>query len=251
MRVRGAFFAAFLGWAVIPGLSEAQTPTAEDVVWGCDDAGYVLPTTEYKHAVLGDDVEYKGLFLLIHTATGVLPATLELPEGQVYEDIAPRCGDLDGDGDQEVVTVISDAKVGARLAVYDKQRGPIDETPPIGRGYRWLAPIGIADVNGDGQNDVAYVETPHIGGALRVWTLLDGKLTEIANAGGFSNHRIGEDFITGGMRDCGSGTEMIVPSFDWAELLSVRMEGPRLVRRTISADTDLTTVESALNCEID
>lgn len=231
------------------GLSQtAAALDADDVVWGCDDAGYVEPTTEYKHGVLGDDTEYKGLMLLVHTTVGVLPAVLELPEGQVYEDIAPRCGDLDGDGEDEVVAVISDAKVGARLAVYSKKAGPIDQTPPIGQGYRWLAPVGIGDFDGDGQNDVAYVETPHIGGTLRVWTLRDGKLTEIANAGGFSNHKIGEDFITGGVRDCGSGTEMIVPDFGWDHLMAVRMEGGALVWREIEGDINADLVEAALSC---
>ena len=238
--------------ALLTGLAltgGAHALEADDVVWGCEDAGYVQPTTEYRHGVLGDDVEYKGLMLLVHTDAGVLPAVLELPEGQVYEDIAPRCGDLDGDGEDEVVAVISDASVGARLAVYSKRSGPLDETPPIGQGYRWLAPIGITDMNGDGQNDVAYVETPHLGGTLRVWTLRDGALVEIARDRGYSNHRIGEDFITGGVRDCGTGAELVVPDFGWNELRAVRMENGVLVSETLGSDTGPEAVKASLDCQ--
>lgn len=237
-----------LGWACLPALAVADD--ASDIVWGCEGVGYAMPTTEYAHAVLGDDVEYKALHLLIPTSTGTLPATLELPEGQVYEDIAPRCGDLTGDGEDEIVAVISDARVGARLAVYSKKTGPIGQTPPIGQGYRWLAPVGIADVNGDGQNDISYVETPHLGGTLRVWSLIDGKLTQIASKRGFSNHRIGEDFITGGPRDCGDGTELVVPDFGWTQLLAVRWQDDTLVQRTIADRTDRETVKAALACEL-
>ncbi len=236
----------FVAGALATGTAHALE--ADDVIWGCDDAGYVQPTQEYKHGVLGDDTEYKGLMLLVHTTVGVLPAVLELPEGQVYEDLAPRCGDLDGDGEDEVVTVISDAEVGARLAVYSKKAGPIDQTPPIGQGFRWLAPIGIGDFDGDGQNDVAYVETPHIGGTIRVWTLRDGKLAEITSQGGYSNHKIGQDFITGGVRDCGAGAEMIVPNFSWDRLMSVRMESGALVGSEIGSDINEDAVKAALDC---
>ena len=149
--------------------TDASALSAEDVVWGCDDVGYAEPTDEYDHAVLGDAIEYKALLILVHTSTGILPATLSLPEGKVYEDIAPRCADLDGDGHDEIITVVSDARLGAALTVYSKRSGPVDATPPIGTRYRWLAPAGIADFDGDGQNDVAYVETPHLGGL--VWYL--------------------------------------------------------------------------------
>lgn len=240
--------------ALLTGLTltnPAHALESDEVVWGCKDAGYVQPTDEYRHGVLGDDIEYKGLMLLVHTDAGVLPAVLELPEGQVYEDIAPRCGDLDGDGEDDVVAVISDAVNGARLAIYSKRAGPLAETPPIGRGYRWLAPIGIADMNGDGQNDVAYVETPHLGGTLRVWTLRDGELVEIANARGYSNHRIGEDFITGGVRDCGDGPELVLPDFGWDELRAVKLKDGVLVSETLGNDTGRETVKAALACQGD
>lgn len=246
MKSCAALLAGATGWAFAPAAGTALE--AGDVVWGCEDAGYVQPTPEYPHGVLGDAIEYKGLMLLVHTDMGVIPATFELPQGQVYEDIAPRCADLDGDGEDEVIAVISDARHGARLAVYSKRRGPVAETPPIGQGNRWLAPAGTADFDGDGRTDIAYVETPHLSGRLRVWTLRGGALVELASAAGFSNHRIGQDFITGGVRDCGEGPELVLPSLDWGALMRVRLDAGRLSAEPLADATDPETVAAALAC---
>jgi hypothetical protein len=41
-----------------------------------------------------------------------------LPETEVFEDLAPRLADLDGDGKAEIIVVQSHRDLGARLAVY-------------------------------------------------------------------------------------------------------------------------------------
>ena len=244
MRIPVTITAALLGWMMAP-----TSVLADDhVVWGCDNAGYTGETTEYRHAVLGDDIEYKTLVLKVPTSTGTIEAGFDLPEGLVFEDVAPRCGDLDGDGEDEVVTVISDAREGARLALFSPRNGPMAQTPPIGQGNRWLAPIGIGDLDGDGQNDVAYVDRPHLAGVLRVWTLRDGHLVEIAHQARFSNHRIGEDFITGGVRICAGDTALVLPNFDWSMLMMVRLEGGELNAVPIGPDTSSAAVASALAC---
>ena len=79
----------------------------------------------------------------------------------------------------------------AVLRVSDGALGILAETPAIGQPSRWLNPVGAGDFDGDGRIEVAYVQTPHIGGILRIWRLQDGKLVELAKAEGFSNHAIG------------------------------------------------------------
>ncbi|MFK7944536.1 MAG: FG-GAP repeat domain-containing protein [Paracoccaceae bacterium] len=233
-----------VGWILqpIPGHAE------DKVVWGCDDAGYTGETREYRHGVLGDDIEYKTLVMRLDTGVGKITASLDLPDGQVFEDIAPRCGDLDGDGLAEVVTVVSDPIGGARLAVYSPRTGPLAQTPPIGQGNRWLAPIGIGDLDGDGQNDVAYVDRPHLAGVLRVWTLREGQLAEIANKSRFSNHRIGQDFITGGVRDCGDGAALVLPNFDWSALMLVRLREGELLAERIGSEITEDAIARSLEC---
>lgn len=163
---------------------------------GATQAWFSCPTTRYAHAVLGDNIE--GGCLLVRDESEKL-YKLELEEQFVFEDVTPRIADIDGDSNNDVIAVRSDANLGAALVVYtlrDNQLQELSATPAIGRSFRWLAPAGIADFDRDGQMDIAYVETPHLGGLLRVWTYQDGKLTELASLRGFSNHSIGASRVS-------------------------------------------------------
>ena len=52
---------------------------------------------------------------------------------------------------------------------------------------------------------------------------LDGdRLVETARFPGLTNHRIGDAVISGGLRDCGTGPELILASRDWTRILRVR-----------------------------
>jgi hypothetical protein len=77
---------------------------------------------------------------------------------------------------------------------------------------------------------------------------VDGELTEIASLAGVSNHRIGQDFISGGVRDCGTGPEMIVGSGDWREVVAVRYEDGALVPEVVGALKGPASFEAALAC---
>lgn len=231
--------------------------------WGILSATLAEKTDRYGHNVLGGN-EYATLVVSGAFANDVLETrVIELPVDRVFEDIeariAPLTGDVDPNGNPatQIVVVESSTRGGAELAIYgfdfvqDPQPTELTKlaaTPPIGRRNRWLAPAGIADFNGDGQNDIAYVETPHLGGTLRVWTFVGDSLEQIASKRGFSNHRIGEDFITGGVRDCGDGPELVLPDFHWSELMAVRIEEGILVQRSIANRTDRDTVSAAMEC---
>ena len=148
----------------------------------------------------------------------------------MFEDIAPRLWDVTGDGRPEVVVVQSHAATGARLVVIGIQRddgrpGPLAATPHIGRANRWLAPVGAADLDGDGRIEIAYVDRPHLARLLRIWRFEDGALRHVTDVPGLSNHKIGWDFIVGGIRDCGDGPEVITADAGWQHVVATRIDG--------------------------
>lgn len=187
------------------------------------EARFEAPTERYGHAILGDAIEYGDLVIVTEQGARRVQYRLRLPEDHVFEDLAPRLWDITGDGAPEVVVIETDVARGGSLAVYD-QTGKIAETPHIGRTNRWLAPIGAADFDGDGRVEVAFVDRPHLAKVVRVFEWDGTALVLEAELSGFTNHRIGEDYITGGVRDCGAGPEMVVASGDWQRLVALRMD---------------------------
>ena len=155
------------------------------------EAWLIEPTTRYGHGVLGDLIEAAGLLVIMFDGRRL---EYRLPDDSVLEDLQPRVADLDDDGRDEVITVRSRPGLGAALAIFHVEGGrlrPKAETPAIGRSNRWLNPVGIGDLDGDGRPEVAYVETPHIGGILRIWQLVGNRLHQLGHQPGFSNHAIG------------------------------------------------------------
>ncbi|WP_437342889.1 FG-GAP repeat domain-containing protein [Ruegeria arenilitoris] len=209
-HVRGALMGVCL-WLASPALA------AETIV----TARYTDPTTRYPHGVLGDQIEWGSIEL---TLSDGKRRSFTLPDHLVFEDLAPRVIDVTGDGLPEVIAVESDARRGARLAIYGPQ-GRMAATPHIGTRFRWLAPVGAADLDGDGNIEIAYVDRPHLAKTLRIWRFSDGRLTKIAALPGLTNHRIGEDFISGGLRTCNGQPELIVASGDWRRIIAVRYDG--------------------------
>jgi hypothetical protein len=155
------------------------------------EAWFAEQTTRYKHFVLGSNYEAASLVVRLRDGHEL---KLTLPDTHVFEDRQPRLADLDGDGTDEIVVVKTDVVRGAALAIVGVRGDKltiIAETPPTGRANTWLNPAGIMDFNGDGRLDIAYVQMPHLLGLLRVWTLHEGKLVEIAQLLDTSNHVIG------------------------------------------------------------
>lgn len=222
--MRNLMMALSIGFgALSAGVVSAQIVAAE----------YTQPTTRYDHGVLGDAVEWGAL--QVRLADGRVQ-TFVLPETLVFEDIAPRLADLDGDGAPEVIVVESSLTMGGRLAVWGAA-GRITATPHIGTRNRWLAPVGAADLDGDGRTEIAFVDRPHLAKVLRVWRYEAGRLTEVAAADGFSNHQIGWDYIPGGIMDCGQGPEMVLASGNWQRVLAARLDGSRIATRDLGPYT--------------
>lgn len=154
-------------------------------------AWYEAPTKRYGHAILGDGIE-AGM-LKVKTAAGET-LSLTLPKKYVFEDRYPRLADLDGDGLIEVVTIRSSTSKGGSVTVYGIENGALVQratTGFIGRANRWLNIAGIANFLGGDKKQIAYVQTPHIGGTLFFYAYANGTLTPIGSIHGFSNHVIG------------------------------------------------------------
>lgn len=219
----------------------AMGPAQADIV----SARYDGPTTRYAHGVLGDAVEWGDLVL---SAQGG-ETRITLPEARVFEDIAPRVVMLPGG--RAAIVVESHRDFGARLAIY-AATGLVAATPYIGTPNRWLAPVGAADLDGDGAIEIAYIDRPHLAKRLRVWrfggTLAEGSLSHVADLDGLTNHKIGWDFIAGGLRDCGAGPEMITADGAWARVMATRLEGGTLTTRALGPYGGPEALKAALIC---
>jgi hypothetical protein len=245
MRGRRAGTALLAGWLATGSLAADPGVIAE--------AAYGEPTRRYAHGILGDDIEWGALVLTLAPCSGCAAedvpqrVTHRLPPHRVFEDVSSRLVDLDDTGAPYAIVVESDAEQGARLGVYDAD-GFVAATPFIGRAYRWLAPLGAADLDDDGAMELAYVDRPHLKKELRIWRWRDGSLSEVARAPGVTNHRIGEPDIGGGIRDCGGPPEIIAASVDWQRVLGLTLGAEGITRRDLGPYRDRDSFARALAC---
>jgi len=244
---------------VASNANEADFPNSLVVNLNRDSDGllaawYDGATTRYRHGVLGDEVEASELHVIANRDGEQCGQSLVLGEDEVFEDLAPRLVDMDGDGEMDVIAVVSHAQLGARLAVF----GHTDDhsklvlksaTENIGTAYRWLAPVGAGDFNGDGIMDVAFVDRPHLAKVLRVFSYIPEKgLQQIAHASGYSNHRIGEDFISSGVRSCGGQLQLITADARWELVLATTVKENELITEEVGPFASSASIKAALEC---
>lgn len=204
-------------WA---GPAAARTACTPQIL----SASYDAPTDRYPHGALGDPLEWGALTVQIKGADCAhLGLRAILPRDMVFEDTSPRLVDVDGDALPELVTVESHAEQGARLTIWQlTQEATLSRrasTPFIGTRFRWLAPVGAADFDGDGHVEIAYVDRPHLARILRIWRVDDAGLTEVAALPGLTNHRFGATVIEGGIRTCpGALPVLITADADFARV---------------------------------
>lgn len=230
-------------WLVACALLLAGAANAQD--YGITKASYTDPTTRYAHAILGDAIEYGAMEI---TRTDGKRFRIILPQDRVFEDVAPRVVDLDGDGLNEVIVVETQVDTGAQLAVYGAT-GKITGTPHIGRTNRWLAPIGAADLDGDGRTEIAYIDRPHLAKTLMIWRYEDQSLTLVAKREGLTNHRIGEADIAGGIRTCTGTPEMITATANWSQIVATTYQNGQLNARAIGPHQGRRSFRQALACQ--
>lgn len=146
------------------------------------------PTDRYPHGVLGDGLEATAVSLL--NAAGDV-GVLEVGEDEVIEGLSPILADLDADGIPEILVTISTEEDGARLVAYDLAGSLVAQSDPIGRGFRWMHQIGVAALGPEAEIEAIAVRTPHIGGIVEAYRLVDDRLERVASQPGYSSHRLG------------------------------------------------------------
>lgn len=218
-------------------------------------AKYTGPVDVYGHGVVPNG-EYGAMEVALDD--GSLLGASPMIDAAVFEDTEPRLVDFDGDGVPEIVTVVAYFEKGAAIRIWkfdtsstDPRIGPLRvfaEGEPIGTPFRWLAVVGAADLDGDGDIEIAYVDRPHLAKTLRIVSVKGEGLVEEVSLGGVTNHRIGEEDIAGGVRDCGNGPEMLMASADWSKMLSVTFKDGTLETKEIGSDTTRPAFAKALTC---
>ncbi len=155
------------------------------------EAWLTRPTGRYAHAILGDAIEAGGMAVRMPDGRSIEHV---LPDEFVFEDRMVRLHDLDRDGRDEIIVVLSSRTKGAALAIYGVREGAIvklAQTPHIGRPNRWINPAEFADLDGDGQIEITAVWKPHLARELQAWRYAAGKLIHVTTIEGYSNHEIG------------------------------------------------------------
>lgn len=154
-------------------------------------AQYSLPVTRYRHGILGDQIEAGQLVVVLDGKF----YDVTLQDTYVFEDIRPRLADVDLDGVLEIITIRAHLREGAGIAIYKFINDQLQEyarVEEIGRANRWLNPVAIADLDQNGTVEIVWIQTPHIGGILKIASFTPGTLSVLDETSLYSNHAIGE-----------------------------------------------------------
>ncbi len=158
---------------------------------------------------------------------------LELSLAEVFEDLAPRLVRLTADAQTELLVIVSARGSGSRLALVGLRGARLEivaQSAPIGIPNRWLNPVGVADLDGDGVAEIAAVTTPHIGGVLRVYRRSGDRLVEVDSLAGFSNHVYGsEELRLSKFALIAGRMQLLVPDARRASVRVVALNGASLV----------------------
>ena len=193
-----------------------------------DDEQYALyggRTTRYAHGALGDGVEGSRL-LLVDAARGRIEVDVTLDAPTVFEGLSPLVADLDGDGDDEVVTTAAESTEGARIRAYGTDGDELATGPVYGPG--WRHQLCVAPFGPDGRPELAVVRKPHVDRTLEFYRLDDGDLTVTATHEGYASHTYGSRILDGGLAadlDGDGRWELLVPTTGRRTLAAVRRTG--------------------------
>ncbi len=174
--------------AVLP---DARPLQVDLVAGGASDNGHMVVLAgpddrRYRHGVLGDAVEGTRVLYLERHSLQVL-RQLMLPEPYVFEEVAPRA--VQWNGNNALLTTRS-GPLGSQLALIVAGAARADMldiaalSAPLGTAHRWMS------ATTDGVHMLA-VHTPHIGGHLHEYHVDGARLVAHSRGRDVSNHRIG------------------------------------------------------------
>jgi FG-GAP-like repeat len=197
-----------------PPAASAKRLEGSQVVRGQKDIAWAWlgsPTTRYPHKALGSPTHAATLHVLTQGAQAPQQELVyRLPFTRVFEDLTVRLVDIDADGRDEMIVIESDALRGSSVVVLGLRAVPpekgtananhqttrqiteIARSAPTGGTFYWLNPVGVADFDGDGRQDIASVTTPHVGGILNLYHYRPPLLEPFAKVMDVSNHRMGD-----------------------------------------------------------
>jgi hypothetical protein len=210
-----------------------QSPDSVPVMGnGTNLYSYSEPTDRYPHGALGDRNEWASLIAISLDGDDRTLKQYDLSDDEVFEGLYPLAADVDGDGEEEIVTTVSNSNDGARLVVFKHTSSGLElfaESAPVGTGFRWLHQIAVAPFGPNGEIEIAVVETPHVGGIAKFYRLVGGRLDLVASeAGGYMSHLNGSrnlDQAAAGDFDGDGNVELLVPSRDQETLVALRRIG--------------------------
>ncbi len=181
----------------------------------------------YVHGIMGDDIEGASLviFQIVDDALQIIQQ-IDLEGDAVYEGLSPMWADIDGDGIQDLITTVSDSRVGSRIRIYRfTNDGMITiEGQAIGQPNRWQHQLAWGTFGVDGAMQLVEVLTPHIGGIVRFYEFDGASLSIVAQLGGYTSHIIGSrnlDMAVAGDFDGDGQPEIVLPSQDRTRIAGI------------------------------
>lgn len=202
-------------------------------------AQYAKPVGRYSHGILGDSLEPSQIVVVQNNVF----YEITLGDMYVFEDIRPRLYDVDNDNEFEFITIRTHIDKGAGIAVYKVHNGTLIEyafVEEIGAPYRWLNIAAVADLDNDGIVELAWIQTPHIGGTLKVAKIHQGQLSILDQTSFYSNHAIGKKNLCLSVIAIENGRKILyVPGQDRMKIVGFGLVNNRLdMYREIDLNVD-------------
>ncbi|MDZ7708646.1 MAG: hypothetical protein U5J97_12290 [Trueperaceae bacterium] len=205
----------------------------------------VHPSLDYRHGVLGDEVEAEGVAVL-DAATLEVVARWSVPGRRVIEQ--RRLASFPAAGRWGMVATVSGGGDGGALVVLARGDDPAElavvaSGPGIGTEHRWRHVLGASG------RRLYTLATPHIGGPLERWTLpasivgsAPTRLRREAFPLGVTSHRIGQRELDLGRlvpRDASDPVAVDLLAMPTRDLRTLRLIACDQAGCRVSADAEL------------